>query len=81
MERITNDEFFDKFIPFERNETLIYDFPDDETEIGKAIDENRIWTMLECDGKLILASGFHRINHIYFVITTNPWEKEYEIID
>jgi len=32
----------------------------------------RVWTVLDCDGKTILASGFHFVNRIGYVITANP---------
>ena len=32
----------------------------------------RVWTVLDCDGKTILASGFHFVNRIGNVITENP---------
>ena len=32
----------------------------------------RVWTVLDCDGKTIVANGFHLVNRMGYVITENP---------
>lgn len=43
----------------------------------------RVWTVLDCDGKTILASGFHFVNRIGYVITENPAPEglDIEVLD
>ncbi len=39
--------------------------------------DDRVWTMLDCDGKVYLAPGWHHINRTGdYVITKNPWKRE-----
>lgn len=32
-----------------------------------------IWTMLDCDGKMRIVNGWHRVNRMYYVLTKLPW--------
>lgn len=34
-----------------------------------------VWTVLDCDGNLVLAHGLRFINRIGYVITSHPWSK------
>lgn len=34
------------------------------------------WTVLDCDGRLILSAGFRFVNRLNFVVCTNAWGGE-----
>jgi len=35
-------------------------------------DPNLVWTMLDCDGQLSIASGFHFVNRLGYLIASVP---------
>lgn len=39
-----------------------------------AVDPNKVWTVLDCDGELILSSGYHHVNRMGYVLTEIPVE-------
>ena len=42
--------------------------------INKAKWDNKLWTMLDCDGKMYLSAGFHLVNRMFYVVCNNPHE-------
>jgi hypothetical protein len=38
----------------------------------------RLWTVLDCDGKLYLMAGWYFVNRLHYVITNEPYDKLYE---
>jgi len=40
-----------------------------ELEYVKAVNPNRVWTLLETDGEPVIASGIHYVNRLGFFIT------------
>lgn len=36
----------------------------------------RVWTVLDCDGELIIAAGFHFVNRMGYIITEKEWDNE-----
>lgn len=58
----------------------------DELEYVLSIDRinpRRVWTILDCDGAAVVASGFHHVNRIGYLITEIPAEEgvDYEMLD
>lgn len=49
----------------------------DLVEIEKADKENRLWTVLDCDGKLYISAGRHFVNRMHYVITEEPYDQLY----
>jgi hypothetical protein len=41
--------------------------------------QNRCWTILDCDGKLYLNAGYHYVNRLGYIITDQPFDKDYEL--
>jgi len=39
---------------------------------------NHIWTLLDCDGKLVITAGYHIVNRMNYIITTKPWNSNKE---
>lgn len=37
---------------------------------------NRIWTLLDCDGKLYVCAGWHYVNRLGYFITDIPWPNQ-----
>ena len=78
---ITDNEFYEKYIPIMDNEETIKDFHPkvindiEGDELDLAIKENRVWTLLDCDGHLWLTSGMHFVNRIDVYITEKPYES------
>lgn len=44
----------------------------DDYDITDA-DPHHVWTVLDCEGKLILAPGFHMVNYFARVLCEKPW--------
>lgn len=46
-------------------------------------DGQRVWTMVDEDGGMMLVAGYHLVNRIYYIITNEPWEdqNEYYLFD
>jgi hypothetical protein len=43
-----------------------------DLEFIKKQPNNKIWTMLDCDGNMVLVSGYHFVNRMYYMITEQP---------
>lgn len=45
--------------------------------------DDRVWTLLDVDGRLVIANGWHYVNRLGYFITKNPAQPEtdYEIYD
>jgi hypothetical protein len=39
-------------------------------------DPKKLWTLLDCDGHLIISPGFHIVNRLGYYITEVEWEHE-----
>lgn len=51
----------------------------DQKAVDVAAASNRCWTMLEGESRTVLVSGKHRVNRLYYVITREPWDRDYEV--
>lgn len=52
---------------------------DDKTvlhEVPEGTDSKLIWTMLDCDGKLVITSGWHYVNRMGYLIAKVPHDAE-----
>jgi hypothetical protein len=43
-----------------------------EVDFVKSQDPRRVWTLLDCDGKLVVADGFHFVNRLGYYVTDVP---------
>lgn len=41
-----------------------------------AVDENRFWTVLDCDGKLLVAPGKWFVDRFGYIITERPYDEQ-----
>lgn len=67
-------ETFEKlFDPIFRADDSLLWYPG---EVGFDPDPRYWWTVLDCDGRLLLAAGFHFVNRVGFIRCTRPWGGE-----
>jgi hypothetical protein len=90
--RMTEDEWFDQFAPVASpysdlgwrhclHDTAGAGYALVQVELARG--DNRIWTLLDCDGQLVIVNGWHYVNRQGYFITTYPAapETEYEVYD
>jgi len=67
----------DDYIPIMREEgsTAFETYGEDLAFVGTQ-DNKHVWTLLDCDGKLVIGAGYHFVNRIGYIITIKPWEDE-----
>lgn len=87
---IKDDEFWDKFKPIKNHidknasyEGCMFETYGPELDFVKAQAELTVWTIMDCDGKLIIGQGYQHVNRIGYLITLVPAEEntEYNIND
>lgn len=66
--RISDDEFISRFAPHvdESGAIIPHSAPPVDAQ------PLHVWTMLDCDGSLIIASGIHYVNRDHYIVTANP---------
>lgn len=45
----------------------------DELEFVRKQDANKVWTLLDCDGKFYVGEGFHLVNRVAYFVTEVPF--------
>ena len=78
MRRDDYTVFCDKFIPHlnDNSEGLrLYHWEGENLEELKRTPVDRIWTMLDCDGKIYISPGWHYVNRMDYIITEVPWKE------
>lgn len=78
---LTDDQFIRRYGPEANPHDSSYyrqrewDVPEDIAAIDAAIPENRVWTAVDDDeGRFCIIEGVHRVNRIYYLITSKPPE-------
>jgi hypothetical protein len=59
-----------------------FEISGEELEFVKKQNPKTIWTVLDCDGKIILQAGYHFVNRLNYLITEKKWtdeELEFEV--
>ncbi len=79
---ITETEFWEQFRPVKNHLVNNASFDDCMFETyGKEVDyvhaKNlsnplHVWTIMDCDGKLVIGKGYHHVNRMGYLITENP---------
>lgn len=64
----------------------MYETYGEELEYVKMVDAetlNKVWTILDCDGALIVSSGYQHVNRVGYLITEVPYPEgeTIEVID
>ena len=76
---LTGDDFLARFKPVSNpidpnagfDGCLFETFGEDLAYV-RAQDPNLVWTVLDCDGQLSIASGFHFVNRLGYLIASVP---------
>lgn len=58
--------------------TMFKTFGDEEKFVREA-DQNKVWTLIEVDGMIVIGSGFHFVNRIGHFITEVPFVEDMDI--
>ncbi len=51
-----------------------YHWKGEDGDIVAATPGDRIWTLVDCDGKMYITPGWHYVNRMDYIITEIPWE-------
>lgn len=75
------DVWYDKFKPEENEDGSIklYETYGKDLSYVTHIADNqhgRLWTIVDCDGKLYLTPGFRYVNRINYVVCKNNWNEK-----
>ena len=85
---LTDDEFLDRFQPITNHlyrhagfDGCLFETYGAELAFVQAQDPALIWTVLDCDGNLVIGDGYHFVNRLGYLIATVPREDghSYEI--
>lgn len=66
------ESFEKRYSPVYKDETMLRELDDSEVHLS---DPKRVWTVLDCDGKLILSPGFCYVNRFGYVLCEKPWPE------
>lgn len=72
------DAFEKKFRPIDGPDGALYWRYD---QLPENVDVHRVWTIVDCDGTLYVAAGFHIVNRIDYVVCEVPWTADEELHD
>lgn len=48
-----------------------------ELEYIKQQPSDRVWTVLDVDGELVITNGFHHVNRLNYVVTEMPFDADF----
>lgn len=67
------DVFEQLFDPIVRDDdTLLWE----RWDLPADLDHRHVWTVLDCDGRLLLSPGFRFVNRLAYVLCRNAWGGE-----
>lgn len=71
------ETFHKRFQPLEREDgSILWETYGEDLERIIRTPSHRIWTVVDCDGKLIITAGYHLVNRINYIITSKSWTNE-----
>ena len=77
FQTISDDDFVEIYKPIDVNgegDQIIQTDKEAGAEAAKrGLSDNHIWTIVDADGNLYAAAGYHRVNRIGYVLTEKPW--------
>jgi hypothetical protein len=70
-------ETFEKsYLPIIRKDgTILFETYGKDLEQIKRTFPSKVWTLLDCDGKLVVGAGYHYVNRMNYIVTAKPWES------
>ena len=73
------ETFEKKYGPtMEGDSVKLFETSGEDFEKIRSINTRKVWTLLDCDGRLILCAGIHFVNRMYYVTTERPWANSME---
>lgn len=83
--RILERTFWNKFKPIKNKingdeswEGCMFETYGKAEEFVRAQPANKIWTLLDCEGRLIITTGWHFVNRLGYFVTKVPWEHDHQ---
>lgn len=82
---LTYDEWVTKYSPYlgatdSGNENGLFEIYGKDLEFISKSHSNLIWTLCDCDGKLVLTNGYRYINRVNYMISRKPWTEDIEVL-
>jgi hypothetical protein len=78
---LTEDEFLARFKPVPNHidpsrgfDGCMFETFGEELAYVQAQDRKYLWTILDCDGQILIQNGFHFVNRLGYLIATVPTE-------
>ena len=84
---LTYDQWHEQFKPVHDSNGDMVKFGwstvEDQEEIKKALNQNALWTILDCDGVQVISNGYHVVNRMDYVICDVAYgdESSYDVVD
>ncbi|WP_034619338.1 hypothetical protein [Chitinibacter tainanensis] len=76
VKMMTDDEFLANFRPALRDDGTLREIHPASDDYEAALRENRLWTLLDNDGNMIITPGLHWVNRMQYVMTEVPHTAE-----
>lgn len=54
----------------------LYHWGGEDAEELSITDPDKIWTLVDADGKLYIIPGYHYVNRMDYIVTKIPWDKD-----
>lgn len=74
--QMTEDEWSDKYKPVGMERDGSGTITRDAHEIPHDVQDSHLWTLVETKAGEYFIPGWHRVNHVAFVVTQIAWEHE-----
>jgi hypothetical protein len=72
---LSYDAWFDTYKPVLSSFGDVKDYDYDEARnLARSVHSNRLWTLLDCDGQLVIANGWHYVNRLGYHMTELPFK-------
>ena len=88
MKQLTEEQFDDQYELVENhiddnasfNGCMFETYDEELDHVLEMAKENRVITILDCDGYMVYATGYHLVNRIGYLITKEPITEEFEVL-
>ena len=73
------ETFEKKYLPIDREDgTILFETYGEDLEQIRRTYPNKVWTLLDYDGKLIIVAGYHHVNRLNYIVSIRPWSDPTE---